>query len=91
MLDDGQVTDSKGTKVSFKNCIVIFTSNIGSQDIIDLGGADGDQALMKERVTNAMRANVSIACLMTQVVVKTLFLFISQFMLSILLVHHSSG
>jgi ATP-dependent Clp protease ATP-binding subunit ClpA len=29
LLDDGQVTDSKGTKVSFKNCIVIFTSNIG--------------------------------------------------------------
>lgn len=55
LLDDGQVTDSKGTKVDFKNCIVIFTSNIGSQDIIDLGGADGDQALMKERVGNAMR------------------------------------
>lgn len=57
LLDDGQVTDSKGTKVDFKNCIVIFTSNIGSKDIIDLGGADGDQELMKERVTNAMRAN----------------------------------
>ena len=39
--------------------IIIFTSNIGSQDIIDLGGADGDQELMKERVTNAMRENVS--------------------------------
>eukprot|EP00581_Thalassiosira_minuscula_P008541 CAMPEP_0183703314 /NCGR_PEP_ID=MMETSP0737-20130205/1095_1 /TAXON_ID=385413 /ORGANISM="Thalassiosira miniscula, Strain CCMP1093" /LENGTH=935 /DNA_ID=CAMNT_0025930043 /DNA_START=475 /DNA_END=3282 /DNA_ORIENTATION=- len=55
LLDDGQVTDSKGTKVDFKNTIVIFTSNIGSQDIIDLGGADGDQALMKERVSIAMR------------------------------------
>lgn len=62
LLDDGQVTDSKGTKVDFKNCIVIFTSNIGSQDIIELGGADGDQALMKERVFNAMRANVSRYC-----------------------------
>jgi ATP-dependent Clp protease ATP-binding subunit ClpA len=60
LLDDGQVTDSKGTKVDFKNCIVIFTSNIGSQDIIELGGAD--QALMKERVMNAMRANVSRYC-----------------------------
>jgi len=57
MLDDGQVTDSKGTKVDFKNCIIIFTSNIGSQDIIDLGGSEGDQALMRERVTNAMRDN----------------------------------
>lgn len=62
LLDDGQVTDNKGTKVDFKNCIVIFTSNIGSQDIIELGGADGDQALMKERVFNAMRANVSRYC-----------------------------
>ena len=60
LLDDGQVTDSKGNKVNFKNCIVIFTSNIGSQDIIELGGADGDQALMKQRVTDAMRANVSL-------------------------------
>ncbi|KAL7548260.1 hypothetical protein ACHAWF_011550 [Thalassiosira exigua] len=59
LLDDGQVTDSKGTKVDFKNCVVIFTSNIGSQDIMDLGGADGDQALMKERVTAAMRDHVS--------------------------------
>lgn len=57
LLDDGQVTDSKGTKVNFKNCIVIFTSNIGSQDIIDLGGADGDQALMKQRVMDAMKAH----------------------------------
>jgi ATP-dependent Clp protease ATP-binding subunit ClpB len=59
LLDDGQVTDSKGTKVDFKNCIVIFTSNIGSRDIMELGGNPGDQALMRERVTNAMRANVS--------------------------------
>jgi ATP-dependent Clp protease ATP-binding subunit ClpB len=60
LLDDGQVTDSKGTKVDFKNCIVIFTSNIGSQDIIELGGAN--PALMKERVFNAMKANVSRFC-----------------------------
>ena len=62
LLDDGQVTDSKGNKVDFKNTIVIFTSNIGSQDIIELGGADGDQELMRERVTSAMRDNVSRVC-----------------------------
>ena len=62
LLDDGQVTDSKGTKVDFKNCIVIFTSNIGSRDIMELGGNPADQALMRERVTNAMRANVSRSC-----------------------------
>lgn len=62
LLDDGQVTDSKGNKVDFKNTIVIFTSNIGSQDIIDLGGADGDQELMRERVASAMRDHVSRVC-----------------------------
>jgi ATP-dependent Clp protease ATP-binding subunit ClpB len=39
MLDDGRVTDSKGTVVNFKNTICIFTSNVGSQDILDLGGS----------------------------------------------------
>lgn len=57
ILDDGQVTDSKGTKVDFKNCVIIFTSNIGSQDILDLG--DSNQELMRERVFQAMRENVS--------------------------------
>lgn len=47
------------SQLIFCYSIIIFTSNIGSQDIIDLGGADGDQELMKERVTNAMRENVS--------------------------------
>lgn len=55
MLDDGRVTDSKGRVVDFKNCVIIFTSNIGSQDIIDLEGSDQD--LMKERVYNAMKEN----------------------------------
>jgi ATP-dependent Clp protease ATP-binding subunit ClpB len=55
LLDDGQVTDSKGTKVDFKNCIVLFTSNVGSEFITDLGGSEGDQALMRERVEGAMR------------------------------------
>ena len=67
MLDDGQVTDSKGTKVDFKNCIVIFTSNISSKDIIDHGGADDDQALMKERVDNAMRTKVGMETLAIKV------------------------
>ena len=57
LLDDGQLTDSKGTKINFRNTVVIFTSNVGSQDILDLGGAADpeSQALMKERVTAAMR------------------------------------
>ncbi|KAL3805561.1 LOW QUALITY PROTEIN: hypothetical protein HJC23_005805 [Cyclotella cryptica] len=55
MLDDGRLTDSKGRSVDFKNCVIIFTSNIGSQDILELNGTDQD--LMKERVTNAMKEN----------------------------------
>ena len=58
MLDDGRVTDSKGRVVDFKNCVIIFTSNIGSQDIIDLQGTDQDE--MKVRVYNAMKEHVSL-------------------------------
>lgn len=35
VLDDGHITDSKGRKVSFKNTIIIMTSNAGAQQIID--------------------------------------------------------
>lgn len=57
MLDDGRVTDSKGTVVNFRNCIIIFTSNIGSKDILDLQGSSdaADQIIMQERVTAAMK------------------------------------
>ncbi len=57
ILDDGRVTDSKGVNVNFKNCVIIFTSNVGSQDILDLGGSSdpADQEIMRERVTAAMK------------------------------------
>ena len=45
VLDDGQITDSKGRKVNFKNTIIIMTSNAGAGRIIDpkhLGFAHGD-------------------------------------------------
>ncbi|MCR5800946.1 MAG: ATP-dependent Clp protease ATP-binding subunit [Lachnospiraceae bacterium] len=35
VLDDGHITDSKGRKVSFKNAILIMTSNAGAQRIVD--------------------------------------------------------
>ncbi|KAK4785235.1 hypothetical protein SAY86_001924 [Trapa natans] len=35
LLDDGRITDSQGRKVSFANCVVIMTSNIGSHLILD--------------------------------------------------------
>jgi ATP-dependent Clp protease ATP-binding subunit ClpB len=57
MLDDGRVTDSKGNVVNFRNCIIIYTSNIGSKDILDLQGSSNpaDQIIMQERVTAAMK------------------------------------
>jgi len=66
LLDDGRLTDSKGTTVSFRNCVVIFTSNVGSESILDLageaaaeagaGGGAGARDEMRERVMGAMRA-----------------------------------
>lgn len=58
ILDDGRVTDSKGTVVNFKNTVIIFTSNVGGQDILDLNGSNdaAAQELMRERVTEAMKA-----------------------------------
>ena len=41
VLDDGQLTDSLGRKVDFKNTIVIMTSNIGSRQIKDFGKGVG--------------------------------------------------
>jgi len=57
LLDDGRLTDSKGNVVNFSNTVVIFTSNVGSQDIIDLNGATDQQSqeLMRSRVTSAMK------------------------------------
>lgn len=40
LLDDGRVTDSKGNVVNFCNCVVIFTSNVGSQSILDISSGD---------------------------------------------------
>ena len=59
LLDDGRLTDSKGTTVNFRNTICIFTSNIGSQDILNLNGSSdaAAQEEMKSRVTDAMRAH----------------------------------
>ncbi len=40
-LDDGQLTDSLGRKVDFKNTIIIMTSNIGSRQLKDFGSGVG--------------------------------------------------
>lgn len=38
ILDDGRVTDSQGRVVSFKNCIIIMTSNLGSAAVLEVYG-----------------------------------------------------
>jgi ATP-dependent Clp protease ATP-binding subunit ClpB len=57
VLDDGRVTDSQGRTVDFKNTVIIMTSNIGSQYILDLAGDDGKYDEMKARVLEALSHN----------------------------------
>ena len=57
ILDDGRVTDSHGHTVDFKNAIIIMTSNIGSQHILDVVGDDSQYEEMRSRVLEALRAN----------------------------------
>jgi len=68
ILDDGHLTDAKGRKVNFKNTVIIMTSNIGSEMIMemgrrgDFGFGDGKQLdnkqqleKLKEKVMEALR------------------------------------
>jgi ATP-dependent Clp protease ATP-binding subunit ClpB len=57
VLDDGRLTDGQGRTVDFKNTIVIMTSNIGSQRILEYRGSyDGEgYERMKEAVLEEMR------------------------------------
>ena len=57
ILDDGRVTDGQGRTVDFTNAVLILTSNIGSQSILDLGGDDGQHTEMERRVNEALRAH----------------------------------
>ncbi|BAQ63030.1 ClpB protein [Geminocystis sp. NIES-3708] len=57
ILDDGRLTDSQGRTVDFTNTIIIMTSNIGSQYILDLAGDNSKYEEMRSRVMEAMRGN----------------------------------
>ena len=52
ILDDGRVTDSHGRTVNFKNCVIIMTSNIGAQILID--GMDDGGKLAEGAVEEVM-------------------------------------
>ena len=55
ILDDGRVTDGQGRTVDFTNTVLILTSNIGSQSILELAGDDGQYKEMERRVNEALR------------------------------------
>ncbi|MEL7068842.1 MAG: ATP-dependent chaperone ClpB [Cyanobacteria bacterium J06581_3] len=56
VLDDGRITDSQGRTVDFTNTIIIMTSNIGSQYILDIAGDDTKYDEMRSRVTDSLRS-----------------------------------
>ena len=57
ILDDGRVTDGQGRTVDFTNTVLILTSNIGSQSILDLAGDPGRHTEMEARVNEALRGH----------------------------------
>ena len=54
IFDDGRLTDGHGRTVDFRNTVVVLTSNVGSQYIVDLGADQADE--MERRVMEALRA-----------------------------------
>jgi len=53
ILDDGRLTDSHGHVVDFSNTVIIMTSNIGSQSILD----ESDEGKIRERVEASLKAH----------------------------------
>ncbi len=58
IFDEGQITDSKGFNVSFRNCIIVATSNLGSRQLAALPpGAPAEAA--RPQVMAEIRAHIS--------------------------------
>ena len=58
LLDDGQLTDSLGRRVNFKNCMVIMTSNVGVKKLQDFGTGMGFGTKSMLDGESAAKANV---------------------------------
>ena len=57
VLDDGRITDSQGRTVDFKNTVIILTSNLGSQYLLDGIGSDGEiSEEARQAVTELLRS-----------------------------------
>lgn len=57
LLDDGRITDSQGRTVDFSNAIIIMTSNLGSQTILEFAGEAARYEEMRSRVMGILREN----------------------------------
>jgi ATP-dependent Clp protease ATP-binding subunit ClpB len=55
VLDDGRITDSQGRVVDFRNAIIVMTSNVGSEHILNVKGEDRDYEEIYKRVNQALR------------------------------------
>ena len=56
VLDDGRITDSQGRVVDFRNTIIVMTSNVGSEHILNISGDDDtNYEEVEKRVTQALR------------------------------------
>ena len=53
VLDDGRLTDSQGRLIDFKNTVIVMTSNLGSNDVRELGDSASDTEI-REVVLNAV-------------------------------------
>ncbi|QSZ27030.1 ATP-dependent chaperone ClpB [Aceticella autotrophica] len=56
ILDDGRLTDNKGKTVNFNNCILIMTSNIGSEYLLENTNRKMIDEYIKEKVQNALKS-----------------------------------
>lgn len=57
VLDDGRITDSQGRAVDFRNAIIVMTSNIGSEHILNVKGEDEDYENIYKQVNQALRSH----------------------------------
>ena len=57
VLDDGRITDSQGRVVDFRNAIIVMTSNVGSEHILNVKGEDQDYERIYKQVTEALRSH----------------------------------
>lgn len=57
LLDDGRITDAQGRMADCRNTVVVMTSNIGSEHILDVAGDDDKYEEMQRRVMLALRSH----------------------------------